>query len=73
MSFICEYQGCRSCEFPCETVTRITASTNHSLQETSMAQTALILGANGRFGHAMHKAMRAAGWSVRTFDRRFER
>lgn len=37
-----------------------------------MTRTALILGANGRFGRTMANAMRTAGWSVRTFDRQFD-
>lgn len=35
-----------------------------------MAGNALILGASGRFGRAMAEALRAAGWTVRGFDRR---
>ncbi len=34
-----------------------------------MTQTALILGASGRFGRNADRAFRAAGWTVRGFDR----
>ncbi|QDC08279.1 epimerase [Oceanicola sp. D3] len=34
-----------------------------------MSQTALILGANGRFGRNVHMAFCEAGWRVRLFDR----
>lgn len=34
-----------------------------------MSKTVLILGASGRFGRHADKAFRAAGWSVRRFDR----
>lgn len=34
-----------------------------------MTQTALILGATGRFGRNMARAFAAAGWQVRSFDR----
>lgn len=35
-----------------------------------MTKTALILGANGRFGRAAANAFEAAGWQVRRFDRK---
>ncbi len=35
-----------------------------------MPQTALILGASGRFGRNAAKAFSDAGWAVRRFDRR---
>ena len=34
-----------------------------------MTQTVLILGASGRFGRNAARAFRAAGWTVRGFDR----
>lgn len=38
-----------------------------------MAETALILGASGRFGRNVANAFQAAGWTTRLFDRRTDR
>ena len=38
-----------------------------------MAQTVLILGANGRFGRNAARAFAKAGWDVRSFDRSKDR